>query len=228
MRRLIVSLGAAWTLCGLGCQPPPMKTPAELGDEVDVFPISGRQGLLLFSPPIHFGPYSTTQLSRGVSRGEGHLEPGILSKSVRNQRHQISTFAIAGWRGSCDDYAYTKIEEDVVGLKVTSKDGAGLDERETGEQESGFACDLSGPSGHALHADLADAPATVRDEDGAAPYVIEPWTEGQGRGFLIQREGGEAMAAAQVDFDGYVHLPKRLPEAERPPVLALLVAILLR
>jgi hypothetical protein len=49
-----------------------MAVPEEMetAGKVDVYPVSGRQGILLFEPKISFGPYKTVSIHRGITVGD--------------------------------------------------------------------------------------------------------------------------------------------------------------
>jgi hypothetical protein len=226
MRRVIMGLLVGVSLCGVGCQPPPAKAPVDFDGPVQVFPVSGHKGLLIFDPPIHFGPFSTTQVSRGMFESDKRPAFGILPDEHIEQ-HKVSTFAIAGWRGQCDDYLIRTTEHEIKGVGVGSN-GVHIVERPKSQTEHAFACDLRGPAGHVLRGDLAQDGANVDAEDGKTHYVVQEWNDSPHHGYIIERWGGDPLAAVELDYDGYVYWPTTVPEADRAPVLALLVALLLR
>jgi hypothetical protein len=230
-RRSRVGILGSSLLVLVGCAQPVLRTPAQLG-EADVYPVRGRQGLVILQLPIKFGPFRTDQLWRGITIGKGQLEPGELSKTTTAEQERICTFRMAGYTGRCRDYLKRTTTSEVTGIGISSKKGAHLERRDTIEEEHRYSCRL-------VHAEeeielvMAGFQRDVRAGDGGQIFTLtpvhEPWTMTHPAidGFAIMAADGRFVGMIQTSFNGVVFMSKSLSQRERERLAAVAVGVFL-
>jgi hypothetical protein len=223
------------------CAQPLMNVPGDLAGKVDVYPVHGRQGLLLFDPAISFGPYRTMSIHRGVVASErSSVATGVFSSETHDSDRQQLDFvlqsSIAGsWRGRCLAYSEQRSQTRVTGVHFGSE-GSGFTEEQTPvSASSGYRCQLDGPAGEhwKLETDEHFGEGTVQDEAGEAVADIqrigEPWSWNHQalEGNAIVSRTGEMWAAVQRSFDGAVYLSRELDPKQRAATAAICLALLI-
>jgi|SRR6188768_2738900 len=226
---------AAAVLCSalaLGCGQAVMAVPSELGTGAASYPVSGRQGFLLFNPNIEFGPFSTDKVRRGITIGSGELEPGLTSSTTKREDHTVSTFSMQGWRGMCEARHASERTTETTGVGVSSERGLYADKRESMVESSSYVCELKDLQGKRLRLELDDTSGWVVDSGGKTVYSLSPMREPMTmkhpelRGYLIDSTSG-SVAAVQTSFDGMVYFSRRLDAEERAEVAVVCVAVFL-
>ncbi len=94
-RRSVLVMTAA--IGASACAQSLMNPPEELVGRTDVYPVHGRQGLLLFEPQISFGPYRTVSIHRGPVEAESSsVRTGLLSSEEHDSAQQALDFVLQG------------------------------------------------------------------------------------------------------------------------------------
>jgi hypothetical protein len=216
----------------LGCGQAVMAVPSELGTGAASYPVSGRQGFLLFNHNIEFGPFSTDKVRRGITIGSGELEPGLTSSTSKREDHTVSTFSMQGWRGMCEARHASERTTETTGVGVSSERGLYADKRESTVESSSYVCELKDLQGKRLRLELDDTSGWVVDSGGKTVYSLSPMREPMTmkhpelRGYVIDSTSG-SVAAVQTSFDGVVYFSRRLDADERAEVAVVCVAVFL-
>lgn len=209
-----------------------MAVPSELASDAAVYPVSGRQGLLIFNPNIRFGSLSTDKVRRGITIGSGELAPGLTSSTSKREDHTVSTFSMQGWRGMCEARHASERTTEATGVGVSSQRGLHAETRESVVESNSYVCELTEREGKRLRLELGDTDGWVVDSAGTTVYSLSPIREKMTikhpelRGYLIDSNSG-SVAAVQTSFDGVVYFSRRLDAKQRAELAVVCVAIFL-
>jgi hypothetical protein len=230
-RRLATAL--VLSALAVGCGQAVMAVPPELGAGATSYPVHGRQGFLILNPEIGFGSFTTNKLRRGITIGSGELEPGLLSSTSKRENHTVSTFAMQDWRGMCEARFTSESTTETTGVGISSERGLHADKTESVVESHSYVCELTGHEGQRLHLELSDSAGWVVDRGGIVLYNLSPIREKMTmkhpelRGYLIESNSNDSVAAVQTSFDGVVYFAQNLDSKQRAELAVVCVAVLL-
>lgn len=241
---------ASFALLGLvtACAPqrPILVLPATLRGDAQVMPVSGIDGCTLCNPTIHFGPFHTEEVRRGI-REDSSSSWSLLARTERWEARRSFSFVLEGptrerWAVRCAAVAGRVQVEAPVGLGTRAGGDFGI-LRQVIERSAREAleCDLQGPGGRHRQLLLSDADRSgfggvltgerqeplarlrASDEQTGEPHR---YTVPSPLGFLVETSTGLQLAVERA-FQGKVIFDRATPAGEETPLAALATALLL-